>query len=219
MVPETRLREVIGAMFAAHPYEEVAYDLCLLKNQAPGKAGLGRIGRLPDPKPLHAFAEQVGDALGLQALRLVGDSGGRSPSSPSAGGAAMSLLKRALEAGADVYLTGDVKHHDALNALGQGIAVIDAGHHATEKIIVPAMAKYLAEKAALAGSGWNLTSRINTDPFLNVYPGSWPAMPAPPSDRAGEPAAAVKAESMNSSSGGGAGNWGAGDAREADHLH
>ncbi len=203
VVPETRLTAVIGAMFAAHPYEEVAYDLCLLKNQAPGKVGLGRIGRLPDPKPLHAFAEQVGDALGLQALRLVGDSGRLISVVALCGGAAMSLLKRALEAGADVYLTGDVKHHDALNALGQGIAVIDAGHHATEKIIVPAMAKYLAEKAALAGERLEiLTSRINTDPFLNVYPGSWPVMPAPPSDRAGEPAAAVKAERMNSSSGG-----------------
>jgi dinuclear metal center YbgI/SA1388 family protein len=202
VVPETRLRAVIGAMLAAHPYEEVAYDLYPLKNKAPGKVGLGRIGRLPDPKPLRVFAEQVGDALGLQALRLVGDSGRPISVVALCGGAAMSLLKRALEAGADVYITGDVKHHDALNALGQGIAVIDAGHHATEKIIVPAMAKYLAEKAALAGERLEiLTSRINTDPFLNVFPGGWQAMPALPPDRAGESAAAVKAESMDGSSG------------------
>jgi dinuclear metal center YbgI/SA1388 family protein len=203
VVPATRLRAVIGAMLAAHPYEEVAYDLLPLKNQAPGKVGLGRVGRLPHPEPLRLFAEQVRDALGLQALRLVGD-----PERPISvvalcGGAAMSLLKRAIEAGADVYLTGDVKHHDALNALGQGIAVIDAGHHATEKIIVPAMARYLTEKAALAGERLEiLTSRINTDPFINVFPGSWQALPALPSDRAGEPAAAVKVESGISSSGG-----------------
>lgn len=204
VVPETRLRAVIGAMLAAHPYEEVAYDLYPLKNKAPGKVGLGRIGRLPDPKPLRVFAEQVGDALGLQALRLVGDSGRPISVVALCGGAAMSLLKRALEAGADVYITGDVKHHDALNALGQGIAVIDAGHHATEKIIVPAMAKYLAEKAALAGERLEiLTSRINTDPFLNVFPGGWQAMPALPSDRAGESAAAVKAESVDRSGEGG----------------
>ncbi len=202
VVPETRLRAVIGAMLAAHPYEEVAYDLYPLKNKAPGKVGLGRIGRLPDPKPLRVFAEQVGDALGLQALRLVGDSGRPISVVALCGGAAMSLLKRALEAGADVYITGDVKHHDALNALGQGIAVIDAGHHATEKIIVPAMAKYLAEKAALAGERLEiLTSRINTDPFLNVFPGGWQATPALPPDRAGESAAAVKTESMDGSSG------------------
>jgi dinuclear metal center YbgI/SA1388 family protein len=204
VVPETRLRAVIGAMLAAHPYEEVAYDLYPLKNKAPGKVGLGRIGRLPDPKPLRVFAEQVGDALGLQALRLVGDSGRPISVVALCGGAAMSLLKRALEAGADVYITGDVKHHDALNALGQGIAVIDAGHHATEKIIVPAMAKYLAEKAALAGERLEiLTSRINTDPFLNVFPGGWQAMPALPPDRAGESAAAVKAESVDRSGEGG----------------
>ncbi|MGD0622641.1 MAG: Nif3-like dinuclear metal center hexameric protein [Thermacetogeniaceae bacterium] len=166
VVPETRLRAVIGAMLAAHPYEEVAYDLYPIKNQAPCKTGLGRVGRLPDPKPLRAFAEQVGDALGLQAVRLAGDPERPISAVALCGGGAMSLLKRAIEAGADVYVTGDVKHHDALNAIGQGIAVIDAGHHATEKIIVPAMAAYLTEKAAAAGAQLDvIVSQVNTDPF------------------------------------------------------
>jgi dinuclear metal center YbgI/SA1388 family protein len=202
VVPATRLKAVIAAMLAAHPYEEVAYDLLLLKNQMPGKAGLGRVGRLLRPQPLRLFAEQVRDALGLQALRLVGDPERQIAVVALCGGAAMSLLKRAIEAGADVYLTGDVKHHDALNALGQGIAVIDAGHHATEKIIVPAMARYLAEKAALAGARLEiLTSRINTDPFVNVFPGSWQTPPEPSSDRAGEPAAVVQAEGDSANGG------------------
>ena len=76
------------------------------------------------------------------------------------------MLKRALKAGADVYVTGDVRHHDALKALAQGIAVIDAGHHATERIIVPAMAAYLTGKAAAAGVRLDvMVSRVNTDPF------------------------------------------------------
>ena len=166
VVPETRLRAVIRAMLAAHPYEEVAYDLYPIKNQAPCKTGLGRVGRLPGPKPLGAFAEQVREALGLQAVRLAGDPERTISAVALCGGGAMSLLKRAIEAGADVYVTGDVKHHDALNALGQGIAVIDAGHHATEKIIVPAMAAYLTEKAAAAGAQLEvIVSRVNTDPF------------------------------------------------------
>jgi ribonuclease HI len=124
------------------------------------------VGKLPDPKPLRVFAEQVGDALGLQAVRLAGDPERMVSDVALCGGSAMSLLKRAVESGADVYVTGDVKHHDALNALGQGIAVIDAGHHATEKIIAPAMAAYLSEKAAAAGAQLDvIVSQVNTDPF------------------------------------------------------
>lgn len=83
----------------------------------------------------------------------------------------MSLLKWALRAGADVYVTGDVKHHDALNALGQGIAVVDAGHHATEKGIVPAMAAYLTNKAKAAGEQLEvMVSRVNTDPLSLLLP-------------------------------------------------
>ncbi len=168
VVPETRLAAVIRAMLAAHPYEEVAYDLYPMKNQAPCKAGFGRVGQLPHPKPLHAFAEQVREALGLQALRLVGDSERSVSCVALCGGGAISLLKRALKAGADVYVTGDVRHHDALKALALGIAVIDAGHHATERIIVPAMAAYLSGKAAAAGVQLEvMESRVNTDPFIS----------------------------------------------------
>jgi ribonuclease HI len=166
VVPDTRLDEVIRAMLAAHPYEEVAYDLYPVDNRTPCRVGLGRVGQLPNPKPLRDFAEQVGVALGLRTLRLVGDPERMISRVALCGGSAMSLLKWAQEAGADVYITGDVRHHDALSALGRGIAVIDAGHHATEKVIVPAMAAYLTEKAVAAGETLAVVvSQVNTDPF------------------------------------------------------
>jgi dinuclear metal center YbgI/SA1388 family protein len=196
VVPETRLKAVVRAMLAAHPYEEVAYDLYRIKHRAPSKAGLGRSGRLPDPMPLRAFADQIRDALGLQVVRLVGDPERLVSVVALCGGGGMSLLKRAIEAGADVYVTGDVKHHDALNALGQGIAIVDAGHHATEKIIVPAIAEYLTKKAAMAGEQLQiLISRINTDPFLSVFPDNCKALP--PQDRTGGVAAATVADGAN----------------------
>jgi putative NIF3 family GTP cyclohydrolase 1 type 2 len=55
----------------------------------------------------------------------------------------MSLLNEAIRSGADVYLTGDVKYHDAQEAIANGINVIDAGHYGTENIIVPIMKKYI----------------------------------------------------------------------------
>lgn len=167
VVPESKIEAVIGAMLAAHPYEEAAYDLYRLRDRESSASGLGRVGLLPAPVTLRAFAEQARDALGLQALRLAGDPGRRVSRVALCGGSGMALLHRALKAGADVYVTGDVRHHDALNALARGIAVVDAGHHATEKAIVPAMAAYLTRKAAAAEKHLTvLASGVNTDPLL-----------------------------------------------------
>ena len=171
VVAATRLEAVIGAMLNAHPYEEVAYDLYHLQNRFVGKTGLGRVGRLPEPKPLRAFAEQARKALGLPAVRMAGDPDQIISRVALCGGGGMSLLKWALRADADVYVTGDVRHHDAQNALGQGIAVIDAGHHATERVIAPAMAAYLTNKAAAAGELLEVVvSQVNTDPFSRLTP-------------------------------------------------
>ena len=147
-----------------------------LKNQAPGKAGLGRVGRLPDPRAPRRFRGT--------GRRCPG------PAGVAAGGRfwAADLRRRPLRRSRHVVaedgpsrraptsiVTGDVKHHDALNALGQGIAVIDAGHHATEKIIVPAMASLSwPRRRLLAGVavGTILEPVASMpDPFLNVIPG------------------------------------------------
>ncbi len=144
------------------------YDL---QNRFVGKTGLGRVGRLPEPRPLRTFAEQVRQTLGLPAVRVAGDPERIISRVALCGGGGMSLLQWALRADADVYVTGDVRHHDAQNALGQGIAVIDAGHHATERVIAPAMAGYLAGKAAAAEELLEVVvSQVNTDPFFLLTP-------------------------------------------------
>jgi ribonuclease HI len=92
-------------------------------------------------------------------------------------------------------VTGDVKHHDALNALARGIALVDAGHHGTEKVIVPAMAQYLAEQAARTGERLEVrVSSINTDPFLGVIPDN---RQTEPEVVAGEPEADVGTENID----------------------
>ncbi len=166
VVPEHAMRAVVQAMLDSHPYEEVAYDVYLLNNRA-GQAGLGRVGRLPEKRPLRVFAKQVRDALGLQGVRLVGDPGRSVDRVALCGGAGMALMPRAARVGAEVFVTGDVKHHDAHKALELGIAVIDAGHHGTERVVVPAMANYLVKQAAAAGERLEVVvSSINTEPFV-----------------------------------------------------
>ncbi len=165
IVQESRLQKVVKEMLAVHPYEEVAYDLYPLKNQGE-RSGLGRVGRLPEAMSLAAFAEKVKKDLDLDVVRIAGDP--KRPVSKIAlcGGSAMALLEHAVNSGADVYLTGDVRHHGALDALDQGIAVIDAGHYGTESVVVPVLADYITKKARESGEELTvMTSQIKTDPF------------------------------------------------------
>lgn len=165
IVPERKLHEVLQGMIKAHPYEEVAYDVYPLKNRGE-EIGLGRVGELPKKMTLAAFAEHVRGCLELDVVRFTGDPGKTVARVALCGGSAMMFLPHAVRAGADVYLTGDVRHHGALDALAQGIALIDAGHYGTERVVVPVLAGYLRDKAKEAGCELEVVvSRVKTDPF------------------------------------------------------
>jgi putative NIF3 family GTP cyclohydrolase 1 type 2 len=78
----------------------------------------------------------------------------------------MSAVPDALAAGADVLVTGDVRHHAALDSLELGLAVIDAGHHATEVAAMPVFAKRVATAAAARGLRAAVTiSEVSTTPW------------------------------------------------------
>jgi putative NIF3 family GTP cyclohydrolase 1 type 2 len=63
------------------------------------------------------------------------------------GGSGASLIHKAAFAGADVLVTGDVKYHEAQAALAAGIAIVDAGHFATEQPVMGYVAEYLKQSA------------------------------------------------------------------------
>ncbi|MBX6395270.1 MAG: Nif3-like dinuclear metal center hexameric protein, partial [Alicyclobacillaceae bacterium] len=128
VVPEDRLERVVEAMLAAHPYEEVAYDVYPLRRPV-RTFGIGRIGRLPSPMTLKDLAEFVKEALQAPGVRFCGDPGKRVSKLAVLGGSGMRWAEHARRRGADAFLTGDVKHHDALDAVAAGLAVLDAGHY------------------------------------------------------------------------------------------
>lgn len=165
LVPRNRLGRVLERMGAAHPYEEVAYDLLPLDNQWPG-AGLGRIGRLEQPLPLNAFVARVKRALGCSSVRLTGPEQMTVGKVAICGGSGGDLIRTAHRQGADVIVTGDVKYHEARSAEDLGIAVIDAGHFATEHLMVDALTRQLNQSAE--AQGWDLhfdAFTQETDPF------------------------------------------------------
>ena len=147
IVSKRRLARCLDRMHKAHPYEEVAYDLIPLQNPVPG-AGLGRIGKLAQATTLERFAANVKEALDCDHLRLTGAGEGPVHKVALCGGSGAGLLLAAHRQGADVLVTGDVKYHEARQAEELGIALIDAGHFATEKLMIERVAKALQDAAA-----------------------------------------------------------------------
>ena len=168
IVSAERVPKVIDKLRKAHPYEEPAYDLLLLQNRR-DDLGLGRIGRLPQALPLQDYARQIGAALGTNSLRLVGDPERLISKVACCGGSGASLLFAAQRQGADLLVTGDIKYHDARNALDLGLALVDAGHFATEEVMVVG----LAEKLRAAARARQLplefiAATSGQDPFLSI---------------------------------------------------
>ncbi len=160
LVPKARLNAVIDALKEAHPYEEVAYDLVALHNADPD-ISLGLRGELKQPMALAAFAEHVRSGLDIVHVRCAGDPKRKIQHIAVMGGAGGSSAAR-IPAGVDVFVTGDVKYHEALDAHERGLAVIDAGHHGTEKWIVPAIADYLKK----SGTDLKVSRYVEPDPFV-----------------------------------------------------
>jgi len=166
VVPQRRLSRVLERMSQAHPYEEVAYDLIPLANHLPG-AGLGRIGRLAEPLALAELAERIKAGLACETVRLVGRPDQPVSKVAVCGGSGAGLIREARRRGADVLVTGDIKYHEARQGEDLGLALIDAGHFATERPAVAELAARLGDEAA--ARGWRLDILVHAgehDPFI-----------------------------------------------------
>ncbi|MFP5283852.1 MAG: Nif3-like dinuclear metal center hexameric protein, partial [Actinomycetes bacterium] len=162
--------QVVAALLAAHPYEEPAYDVLELASQPSAETGLGRVGALPTPLRLADFAAQVASAVPATGagLRVAGDPDRvvqRVALLPGAGG---DLLADVRTAGAEVYLTSDLRHHPASEALAwsDAPALVEVPHWAAEHPWLAVAQRQVAER--LAEQGWAVSSWVSelcTDPW------------------------------------------------------
>ena len=129
VVPKPLEARVVAALRATHPYEEPAFDL----QEVRSNLGLiGRVGNLEVPLALGKFSDRVVEMLNSR-VRCSGDQSQvvtRVAIVPGSGG---SFVPEAAGADADVYITGDLSHHDTRAALDLGMSTIDPGHAATER--------------------------------------------------------------------------------------
>ena len=120
--------------------------------------GIGKVGNLPREMTLKKCAEYVKQVFDVDMVRVFGNLDGTAPeerTSPAVRtvfraaicpGSGKSVINDALKAGAQVLITGDIDHHEGIDAVARGMAVIDAGHYGLEKIFIPYMKQYLEER-------------------------------------------------------------------------
>lgn len=150
-VPETRLEmvcsrerlpDVTRALERVHPYEEPAWDVYPLEPKPDSRAGMGRSVLLDEPASLETLAERVKRHLGLETIRVA------APDPPSpvrrvavcAGSGGGLFDKAGLH---DLYLTGELRHHDVLDRLARGASVMLCEHSSSERGFLPKLAAKL----------------------------------------------------------------------------
>jgi dinuclear metal center YbgI/SA1388 family protein len=133
----------VNAATAAHPYEEVALDVYPVEG-SPDGCGYGRVGTLPERLTAVELREYVTESLGFPS-RLLADPGRRVETVAVLGGSGGSFIPEVAASGAHAYVTGDVDYHEALLAESLDLAVIDAGHAATELPSLEPLALRLTE--------------------------------------------------------------------------
>ncbi len=161
IVPADRLQAVVEAMKKAHPYEVPAFDIFRLFDYA-SRFGLGRIGPLAEPLRLRQVIERVKRRTGARAVGLVGDQKRLVRTAAVCAGTCGALLNQVIAAGADLYLTGELKHHQALAAQEAGLTCICLSHTVSERFILKKVARQVKEHA---GALTVRISRKDADPF------------------------------------------------------
>jgi dinuclear metal center YbgI/SA1388 family protein len=123
--------KIVMALVLAHPYEEVAYDLYTLGNNNQ-QVGSGMIGELEFAANEDAFLYFLKEKMGAPVIRHTALSGKQIKKVAVCGGAGGFLLKQAIAAGADIFITADYKYHEFFDADGK-IIIADIGHFESEQ--------------------------------------------------------------------------------------
>jgi dinuclear metal center YbgI/SA1388 family protein len=144
IAPINRIEAIVAALRQSHPYEEPAFDLNQLAAAPEGK-GIGRIGTLP-PTPREKLFEQIKRGLGIDHLLIAGPTSGEVTRAAVCAGACGNLLNDALAQKAQLYLTGEIRHHDALKAAASGCTVVCTLHSNSERAALKRLRERLVEK-------------------------------------------------------------------------
>ena len=163
IVPQSILQKTIDKMIKVHPYEEVAYDIYKLENKGES-VGLGRYASLDVQTNLQALCEKIKLKLNMNHIRVVGDLNTKIKKVAVVTGAGSDMVRLAKSKNCDVIITGDVKYHEAQDALDMGMTIVDCGHFDTEDIFKDVMKRFLDSVEGVE----IIRSEINLNPFIII---------------------------------------------------
>lgn len=135
---------IVKAMKLAHPYEEVAYDVIDVKSQHP-QIGAGVIGELAAPVEQNTFLKHIASVFRLPVIRHTALTDKPVKKVAVCGGAGSFLIFKALQAGADAYITADMKYHEFFDAEGR-MLVADIGHYESEQFTINLLQELIVQK-------------------------------------------------------------------------
>jgi dinuclear metal center YbgI/SA1388 family protein len=158
--------QVVKALVDSHPYEEVAYDIFTMDNVHFG-IGAGVIGNLEQPMEEAAFLQLVSTRFGAEGIRHTKLLGRPVKRVAVCGGSGSFLIGKALQQGADFYITSDIKYHEFFDAEDR-MVVADIGHYESEQFTTDLIHDLLVEKFPTFAV---LKTAINTNP-VRYFKGS-----------------------------------------------
>jgi dinuclear metal center YbgI/SA1388 family protein len=151
--------QMVEAMKANHPYEEVAYDIIALENKYQ-TIGSGIVGYLAEPIEEKDFLKKLATIFNSKAIKHTLLMGKKIQKVAICGGAGSFLTAAAKAVGADVYITADVKYHEFFDADGQ-LLLTDIGHFESEQFTIDLLFELLSDKFPNFAL---LKTSVNTNP-------------------------------------------------------
>ena len=134
-----------------------------------GNHGLGRIGRLKQALPLVQLAERIKSTLDLDFLRMAGRPDLLVETVALCTGSGSSLLGQFLKSGAQVYISGDLRYHDARSVEETDLGLIDIGHFPSEHLMVEALSQRLTTVLKKEKINVEVSAcRVEKDPFTLI---------------------------------------------------
>ena len=161
IVPAEKIEAVVAELRKVHPYEEPAFDV-FRHWDVEKKLGLGRIGELAEPVRLEAIIAKVKKVTGAEAVGIVGPGKRVVKKAAVCAGSCGKIINNVIAAGCDVYLTGELKHHQAMAAAEAGMTCLCLSHTVSERFALKNLVKRLQKPLK------DVTIRISrkdADPF------------------------------------------------------
>lgn len=141
--------DVMGMADLAADYLEISDTrvLEITSVSETGEEGIGRYGSLKKEMTVRECCEEVKQAFSLENVKVFGNLERKVKTAAISPGSGRSVISNALQARVDVLITGDIDHHEGIDAVAQKLTVIDAGHYGVEHIFIPYMEQYLKREA------------------------------------------------------------------------